>query len=231
MTDNKSIDSVSANTTTVAHELVARDEQIIGVFFAAFSIQYFLHKDMLNNKLVPPNFLNIFSDIETHATQRMFIKNLIGNKKYIKVIEDLQSVFLEYCSNFTKNPQPYLLFLSRINKAFLIRQVFNHSDQILEKYQFIEDFLGQEQVDLDKLNSKMWHFPVEQQILILARIYSTIHDDYDDKKKTIMSSYKENVKRLIDEVNKNQNRYQVIQVNNLKLFKKALLDYDEEMNA
>lgn len=231
MSDNKSINDVATNpnTTTVAHELVARDEQIVGVFFSAFAIQYFLHKDMLNNKLMPPNFLNIFGDIETYATQRMFIKNLIGNKKYIKVIEDIQGVFLEYCANPTKNPQPYLLFLSRINKAFLIRQVFNHSDQILEKYQFIEDFLNQEQVDLDKLNTKMWHFPVEQQILILARIYSTIHDDYDDKKKTVFNSYRENVQRLIEEVNKNPNRYQVIQVNNLKLFKKSLMDYEEQL--
>jgi hypothetical protein len=223
--------TASMNTTTVAHELVARDEQIVGVFFSAFAIQYFLHKDMLNNKLIAPNFLNIFADIETYATQRMFIKNLIGNKKYSKVIEDLQSVFLEYCANPTKNSQPYLLFLSRINKAFLIRQVFQHSDQVLEKYQFIQDFLGKEQVDLDKLNTKMWHFPVEQQILILARIYSTIHDEYEEKKKTIINSYKENVQRLIEEVNKNPARYQVIQVNNLKLFKKSLIDYDESTNG
>lgn len=223
--------TASMNTTTVAHELVARDEQIVGVFFSAFAIQYFLHKDMLNNKLISPNFLNIFADIETYATQRMFIKNLIGNKKYSKVIEDLQSIFLEYCANPTKNSQPYLLFLSRINKAFLIRQVFQHSDQVLEKYQFIQDFLGQEQIDFDKLNTKMWHFPAEQQILILARIYSTIHDEYEEKKKTIMNSYKENVQRLIEEVNKHPSRYQVIQVNNLKLFKKSLIDYDESISG
>ncbi len=208
--------------TTVAHELIARDEQIIGTFFSAIAIQYFLHKDMLNNKLIPPTFITINSDVETFATQRMFIKNLIGNTKYIKVIEELQSLFLEYCSNPKKNPQPYLLFLSRINKAFLIRQIFNHSNQILEKYQFVEDFIGQQQIDLDKLNAKMWHFPVEQQILILARIYSTINDTYEDKKKTILNSYKENVQRLIAEVNKNPNRYQVIQVNNLKLFVQEL---------
>ncbi len=220
MSENKSYDNptTTSNTTTVAHELVARDEQIIGNFFAALAIQYFLHKDMLNNKLVPPSFITIFSDVETFATQRMFIKNLIGNSKYIKVIEEVQSLYLEYCSNPRKNPQPFLLFLSRINKAFLIRQIFNHSDQILDKYQFVEDFLGQPQIDLDKLNAKMWHFPVEQQILILARIYSTTNDSYEDKKKTILNSYKENVQRLITEVNRNPNRYQVIQVNNLKLF-------------
>lgn len=231
MSDKKALNEVTTanpNTTTVAHELVARDEQLIGIFFAAFSIQYFLHKEMLNNKLSAPNFLNLFGDIETYATQRMFIKNLLGNKKYVKVTEDLQNIFLEYCANPTKNTQPYLLFLSRINKAFLIRQIFNHSDQVLEKYQFIEEFLNQEQVDLDKLNTKMWHFPVEQQILILARIYSTVHDDYNEKKKTIFNSYRENLQRLIDEVNRSPNRYQVSQVNNLKLFKKALLDYDTQ---
>lgn len=227
MNDNTS----SVNTTTVAHELVARDEQIVGVFFSAFAIQYFLHKDMLSNKLNAPNFLNIFADIETYATQRMFVKNIIGNKKYAKVIEELQSVFLEFCTNPVKNSQPYLLFLSRINKAFLIRQVFQHSDQILEKYQFIEDFLNKEEVDLDKLNTKMWHLPVEQQLLIIARIYSTIHDDYDDKKKTVINSYKENVQRLIDESNKNPARYQAIQVNNLKIMKKALFDYEESINS
>lgn len=217
------------NTSTVAHELIARDEQIVGVFFAAVAIQYYLHKDMLSNKLVAPNFLNIFADIETYATQRMFIKNLIGNAKYKKVIEDMQSIYLEYNVNPSKNPQPYLLFLSRINKAFLIRQVFNHSDQILDKYRFIEDFVGQEQVDLDKLNTKMWHFPVEQQILILARIYSTIHDEYDEKKKTVFNSYKENVQRLIYEASKNPTRYQIIQQNNLKIFQAGIDDYEEKM--
>lgn len=221
---NEKIETTTSSNaaTTVAHELIARDEQIVGTFFSAIAIQYFLHKDMLNNKLMPPSFITINSDVETFATQRMFVKNLIGNNKYIKVIEELQSLFLEYCANPKKNPQPYLLFLSRINKAFLIRQIFNHSNQILEKYQFVEDFIGQQQIDLDKLNAKVWHFPVEQQILILARIYSTISDGYEDKKKTILNSYKENVQRLIAEVNKNPNRYQVIQVNNLKLFVQEL---------
>jgi hypothetical protein len=77
----------------------------------------------------------------------------------------------------------------------------------------------------------MWHLPAEQQILILARIYSTIHDEYEEKKKTIMNSYKENVQRLIEEVNKHPARYQVIQVNNLKLFKKSLIDYDESVSG
>lgn len=233
MRDNKTIgaNTNGTNSSTLAHELVARDEQIVGIFFSAFAIQYFLHKDMLNNKLTAPSFINIFSDIDTFATQRMFIKNLIGNKKYIKVIEEIQSIFLEFCSHSNKNPQPYLLFLSRINKAFLIRQIFNHSDQVLDKYQFIDDYLNKEQIDLDKLNTKIWHFPVEQQILILSRIYSTISDGYSEKMKTILNSYRENLQRLLDEAQKNPNRYQAVALTNLKFFKQSLSEYDAAING
>ncbi|NCQ51814.1 hypothetical protein GW796_07965 [archaeon] len=233
MEEKQTLSNSTSSTTngSLAHELVARDEQIIGVFFTAFAIQYFLHKDMLHNKITPPTFITLFSDVETYATQRMFIKNLISDKKYVKIIEEMQSLFLEFCSNTSKNPQPYLLFLSRINKAFLIRQVFNHSDQILEKYQFIDDFLNKDQIDMEKLNTKMWHFPVEQQILILARIYSTILDGYANKKKTILKSYKENLQRLIDEVNKNPTRYQVVQINNLKLFHRIIVEYETQIKG
>jgi len=214
----KEITNPNAKLSTIDNELIARDEKIVGIFFAAVAIQYYLHKDMLVNKLVFPHFLYAFSDIETYATQRVFIKDLIGNNKYSNVIEDMQSLFLEHSTNPTKNQQPYLLFLSRINKEFLISQIFNHNDQISEKYQFIEDFLGQEYVDLDKLNDKIWHFPTEQQILILARIYSTIHDNYEDKKKTILNSFKENVQRFLKEVSDNPNRYKAVQITNLKGF-------------
>lgn len=232
-TTNKTTTTMGSNTsgtnsTTLSHELVARDEQIIGCFFAAFAIQYFLHKDMLNNKLIAPQFINVFSDIEVCASQRIYINNLIGNsKKYIKVIEELQLLYLEYCSDVNKNPQPYLLFLSRINKSFLIRQIFNHTDRMLEKYQFIEDFVNKDKVDLDKLNSKIWHFPVEQQILILARIYSSITDEHTDKIKTILVSYRENLKRLITEIESNKSKYNDIQKNNIKFFRQSLLEYDE----
>ena len=152
------------------------------------------------------------------ASQRIFIKELIHNEKFAKVIGELQILFLEYCSNPKKNPQPYQSFLARINKSFLIRQIFNHSNQVLEKYAFIEDFLGKQQVDLDRLNAKMWHFPIEQQILILARVYASVTDGLTNKIKTIGDSYKENVTRFVSEVNKFPNKYQIVQVENLKNF-------------
>ncbi len=221
MAENKTEKTTSTQTEEVAQELLARDEQLVGVFFSALAIQYFLHKDMLNNKLIPPNFVAINGDIQTCATQRMFIKELIHNKKYLKLVEELQMIFLEYVRDPRKYPQPYLLFLSRINKGLLIRQIFSHGG-VVDKYSFIEDFYGKKQIDLDKLNAKMWHFPIEQQILILAKIYSGIQDGFEDKKKTIATSYKENVTRFIAEVNKFPNKYQVTQVNNLRLFMQEL---------
>lgn len=209
---------MSDNTESVAIELVARDEQQVGIFFSALAIQYFLHRDMLSTKIISPSFVSLFSDVDTKASQRIFIKELIHNEKFSKVIEDLQILFLEYCGNPKKNPQPYQAFLGRINKAFLIRQIFNHSNQVLEKYAFIEDFLGLQQIDLDRLNAKMWHFPIEQQILILARVYASVNDPLENKVKTIGESYKENVTRFVSEVNKYPNKYQIIQVENLKGF-------------
>ena len=225
--NNNTEKTISTQTEEIVQELLVRDERLVSVFFSAIAIQYFLHKDMLNNKLIPPNFISINGDVETCATQRMFIKELIHNKKYGKLMEELQLIYLEYVRDPKKYPQPYILFLSRINKSLLIRQIFSHAG-IIDKYSFIEDFYGVENIDIEKLNSKMWHFPIEQQILILARVYSGITDKFIDKRKTIFNSYKENVTRFVAEVNKYPNKYQVSQVNNLKLFMQDFKLKEEE---
>ena len=57
--DNASVANTSAQNT-LAHELSARDEQFVGIFFAAFAIQYYLHKEMLSVKMTAPIFLDFF---------------------------------------------------------------------------------------------------------------------------------------------------------------------------
>lgn len=37
----------TTSTDTLAQERMAKDEQSVGVFFAAFAIQYLLHKDIV----------------------------------------------------------------------------------------------------------------------------------------------------------------------------------------
>lgn len=216
----------TTSTNTLAHEMIARDEQFVGIFFACFAIQYYLHKDMLQNKLTAPSFLKFFGDIEVYASQRVFIKNIIANKKYSKVIEEMQSLFLECSADPIKHPNPHSLFLSRLNKAFLIRQIFHHSDQVLEKYKFIETFLGKDiaSLNIDELHSKMWHLPVEQQLLILVRIFSQIRDGYDNKKKNIMASFAENLLRLKEEIKRNPERHSALQGSNLILFDRLVQD-------
>lgn len=200
MTQNKNnthhLLSEQSGQNTLAHELLARDEQFVGIFFAAFAIQYYLHKDMLAKKINPPVFLDFFKDIELYASQRVFIKNIISNKKYKLICEEVQNLLIEY--NINQEKRPYEIFLSRMNKAFLIRQIFKHSNQILEKYRFIGNFINKEinEIDYKILYEKMWHLPIEQQLLICVCIFSKLQDSFESKKKSIGSSFLENTKRL-----------------------------------
>ena len=190
--------SEPSGQNTLAHELLARDEQFVGIFFAAFAIQYYLHKDMLSKKLNPPVFLDFFKDIELYASQRVFIKNMVSNKKYKPICEEIQNLLMEYNTN--QDRRPYDIFLSRMNKSFLIRQIFKHSDQVLEKYRFIGNFINKDinEIDYRELYEKMWHLPVEQQLLICVCIFSKLHDNFESKKKSIGSSFLENTKRLVE---------------------------------
>jgi hypothetical protein len=187
------------NTTTgntLAHEIILKEEQNIGIFFAAFAIQLYFNKEMMSSKVYNPNFLRFFSDIDIYASQRVFVKNILTNKSYAKVVITMENLFLEYNGDDSK--MPYLIMLSIINKGFLIRQIFSQTDQILSKYEFIEKFIGKDisHLDFDDLYQKMQLLPEEQQILVLSRLFILMRDGFEDRKKTVKASFAENVKRL-----------------------------------
>lgn len=218
MIKNKDTSSLmTSGHNTLAHELLARDEQFVGIFFAAFAIQYYLHRDMLNIKIREPQFLDLFKDIELYASQRVFIKNIISNKKYKGICEEMHSYLLEYNQNQEK--RPYDIFLSRINKGFLIRQIFKHTDQVLEKYRFVGNFINKDisQLDQDDLFNKMWHLPVEQQLLVCVCIFSKLSDNFENKKKPLGQSFVENSQRL-KEAFSTMGKQNSIEFANLELF-------------
>lgn len=217
------ITSTSTSITTLAHELVARDEQYVGLFFASVAIQYYLHKDMLNSKVNAPYFVKFFIDIETYASQRAFINNIINDSKYIKIIDCMKGLFLT-CDK-SKEKHSYDIFLTSINKSFLIRQIFNHTDQVLDKYKFIDKFITKDvtNINMEELYSKLSPLPVEQQILVLTRIFSSLKDEIVGKKKTILDSFGENIGRMQAEIRRNPARFTAIEVNNLISFGKFVM--------
>lgn len=206
-----------SSPNTLAHELVAREEKSVEIFFAAFAIQYYVHKDMLANSLNPPGFIKFFGDIEIYASQRVFINNLINNKRYKPVLLKMEKLFLDYNINNTR--LPYQAYLNSFNKAFLIRQIFEHTDQTLSKYSFMKDFIDKDIIDinLDTLDERMAHLPVEQKILILVRIFVQLKDSFENKKKEIMESFIENIKRKKDELS-SKNKVGTVEYTNLVSF-------------
>ncbi len=212
------------NTTTgntLAHEIILKEEQNIGIFFAAFAIQLYFNKEMISNKVYRPNFLRFFSDIDVYASQRVFIKNILTNKNYSKIVRAMENLFLEYNGDDSK--MPYLLMLSRINKGFLIRQIFAQTDQILSKYEFIESFIGKDiaQLDFDELYQKMQLLPEEQQILVLSRLFILMRDGFEDRKKTVKASFSENVKRLKHDY-ESKGKTQTAEYNNLLTYEQVI---------
>jgi hypothetical protein len=191
---NNKIDLTSLNNNTLAHELVAREEQNIAIFFISFAIQLYLTKEMLKKDLNKPKFLLYYGDIELFASQRVLIKNIILNKDYKGFCEDIEKFLIE--SNIKEN-LPHECFFNKINKSFLIRQIFNQTDQVLSKYKFINKFINLNitELDLSELFSLMVELPREQQILIISRIFSNIHDRFENKKKSIQWSFLENLER------------------------------------
>lgn len=206
---------------TLAHEIILKEEQNIGIFFAAFAIQFYFHKEMISNKVNKPSFLRFFSDIDIYASQRVFVKNIITNKKYSKIVNAMENFFLEYTGDDSK--MPYLLMLSRINKGFLIRQIFAQTDQILSKYEFIHEFIGKDisQLDFDSLQNKMQSLPEEQQVLILSRLFILMRDGFEDRKKTLKSSFSENIIRMKQEY-ESKNKTQTIEYSNLLSYEQVV---------
>jgi hypothetical protein len=196
----KSIKSETTSASTLAHELIAKEEQNIGIFFAAFAIQYYFHKEILKQKIAEPVFVKFFGDIDLYASQRVLIKNIINNRHYRPICEELEKYFMEYNSNDEK--LPHNIFLGRVNKAFLIRQIFKHTDQVLSKYNFIEKYIGQDiaHLNLDDLYADMNGIQIEQQILVLVRIFIHMKDGFENKKKTLLDSFIENIKRTREDL-------------------------------
>lgn len=189
----------NTGASTLAHELVAREEQNIGTFFSAFAIQFYMCKEMLKYKLVKPNFIHNFSDVNLYASQRVLIKNFITNPLYRDLAIEIEDLLVQHNNNLSK--PPHEIFLSNINKAFLIRQIFKQTDQVLPKYKFIEDFIGLDisQLDINKLGQHLQTLPVGDQILVVSRIFSQMKDSFESKKKTVLTSFIENIKRTRQE--------------------------------
>lgn len=206
---------------TLAHENILKEEQNIGIFFAAFAIQFYFSKEMLSSKLFKPNYLKLFSDIDLFASQRVFIMNIIKNKKYYKINQMMEGLFLEYHGDDKK--MPYINLLNRMNKGFLIRQIFGQTDQILSKYLFISNFLDRDitQIDFDSLYDAMESLPTEQQILVLSRIFILMSDSFEQKKKTIYVSFLENTLRVKTDY-ESKGKTNSIEYSNLILYQKLV---------
>ena len=173
-----------------------KDEQYVGIFFAAFVIQYYLHKDFSTVAIETVEYLEPFKDIELYASQRVFIKNIISNKKYRIMCEEIKYLLFEY--NSKKEKAPHDIFLSRINKEVQLKQIFAQGNDILEKYKFVHELAKKDvsEIDMDELHKKIWHFSIEQQILICIYLFSKIKDNYDTKKKSIGDSFVENSMKI-----------------------------------
>lgn len=206
---------------TLAHEIILKEEQNIGIFFAAFAIQFYFHKEMIASKIHKPAFLRLFSDIDIYASQRVFVKNIITNKKYSKIVSTMENLFLEYTGDNSK--MPYLLILSRMNKGFLIRQIFSQTDQVLTKYQFVQNFVGKDisKLDFNLLQDKMQFLPEDQQILILSRLFILMRDGFEDRKKTLRSSFAENITRMKQDY-ESKNKIQTIEYSNLLSYEQVI---------
>jgi len=218
--------TAQTSTVTLAHELIAREEHYVGVFFAAVSIQYYLHKDMLGSARMPaPLFLKFFNDIEISASQRIFVKNFINNNKYSTALSYLKELFLT-CDE-SKGEHSYTVFLAKINKSFLIRQIFNHTEQVLDRYKFIKDYINLDITDIkmETLHKNLESLSPEQQILIFTRIFTKIKDNNPSKTKTILGSFEENIAKMQAEIKKNPNNFTVIEVNNLLAFGKFIVEH------
>lgn len=221
----------TTSTDTLAQERMAKDEQSVGVFFAAFAIQYLLHKDMLQNKMNKPNFLKIFGDFSLSVSQRMLVKELIAKKQFLKIVEEIQNLYLEVLSSNPKQQYPHLLYFSRIQKGFLLKQIFGHVEQPLPKYDFINKIIVKDirELNFEELNNCIWALPVEQQILVISRIFVELGDDNMEKKrKTIVDSFSENLARWKVEMKKHTDNDGILNSPNITMLTSFVDNYYTE---
>jgi hypothetical protein len=199
------------NKTVASHELVAKEEQNIGIFFAAFAIQFYLHKGYLSKVNRVPVYLKYYHDIEIYASQRVFINTLLTNKNFADFISSITVFFDQYLKDSNKFPHVHYLDSLSTGKTFLIRQIFELTDQMLSKYKFIKDIIKCDitSLDFNKLYDDLNKFAPDQQIMILARIFLGLKDSHNNKMKSIKYSFKENiekVKKEFDAKNKTNNK-------------------------
>lgn len=204
------------NSVTFSHEIVAIEEARIGVFFAAWAIQYLLTPKMLRMKNIAPLYLEKNANVELYAAQRVFIMKLIEHPAFKDVENEMEFLLGQYALDNTIDPDS--LFLNSINKSFLIRQIFKKTAQVLPKYNFIEDFIGVslKNFDWDLLAEKLKILPIEQKILVIARIFDRTGDNVN-RNKTIIGSFIENSKRNVDILEK-KNLKNTQEYVNLKMF-------------
>lgn len=204
------------NSVTFSHEIVAIEEARIGVFFAAWAIQYLLTPKMLRMKNIAPLYLEKNANVELYAAQRVFVMKLIEHPAFKDVENEMEFLLGQYALDNTIDPDS--LFLNSINKSFLIRQIFKKTAQVLPKYNFIEDFIGVslKNFDWDLLAEKLKVLPIEQKILVIARIFDRTGDNVN-RNKTIIGSFIENSKRNVDILEK-KNLKNTQEYVNLKMF-------------
>lgn len=212
MTENNNISSLGADT--LAHQQVAIEENNIGIFFAAFLTQLLLSKRILSEEQQLPHYIKSFEQYSLYASQRVIIRKILDSKEYKDIINEMTYLIEDY--NEDQSKAPHEIYLSKINKSFLIRQIFSYTDQTLTKYSFINNYINKDivKLDLKELHKKIWNFPIEQQIMIIARIFIQMSDTFENKKKSIKDSFLENTKRLIPEYSNYKDSVEYINLSN-----------------
>lgn len=204
----------------VSNEVVisSEEERHVYRFFNAFYIQFLLRKDFANTPILKLQFLEKYTDDHIYASQRIFIKDLISNPDFKIFCDEMKNLFLEY--NETNALSPCALFLKRINKDVLIKQIFV---QGIGKYKFLHPFvkMSGNTINCEDLNSKVWHLSQEQQIVIFAYIFSTLHDSNVKKRKLLKDSFTENCQR-VQEYNKASGKGTQTEKENIDFFLKML---------
>ena len=208
------LEELSAGTS-LAHEQLANDEINVHIFFASVATQYYLEKDMLNMGVSFPFYIIKYKDIQLSISQRAFINSIIKNKAFNSMILEMKSLYIK--SNNKLSPSD--IFLNSIQKGFLIRQIFQHTEQVLSKYKFILNYkdVSFKEINIDELYKKIESFDISQQILICTYVFSNIADSYQDKNKSILNSFIENTEKTLNHLNV-QNKTSTLEYKTIKSY-------------
>ena len=208
------LEELSAGTS-LAHEQLANDEINVHIFFASVATQYYLEKDMLNMGVSFPFFIIKYKDIQLSISQRAFINSIIKNKSFNSMILEMKSLYIK--SNNKLSPSD--IFLNSIQKGFLIRQIFQHTEQVLSKYKFILNYkdVSFKEINIDELYKKIESFDISQQILICTYVFSNIADNFQDKNKSILNSFIENTEKTLNHLNV-QNKTSTLEYKTIKSY-------------